>query len=58
MHVMVMIAPNSLIRQEGAQGEDASTGPTPSGVPDAGERNRRNHGRWCVLPLHRRGRGG
>ena len=34
---------------------DAPTGPTRSGVSDA--RNRRNHERWCEVPIHRRGRG-
>ena len=37
-------------------GADAPTGPTQSGVSDA--RNRRRHGWWCGVPIHRRGRGG
>ena len=71
--MMMMIAHNSLARQkEQAQGEkeeevggqirtptpdvDAPIGPTRSGVSDAS--NRRKHGRWCGVLLHRRGRGG
>ena len=37
-------------------GTDAPTGSTRSGVSDA--RNRRKHGRWCGVLLHRRSRGG
>ena len=37
-------------------GAEATIGPTQSGVSDA--RNRRKHGRWCGVPIHRRGRGG
>ena len=37
-------------------GADAPTGSTQSGVSDA--RNRRRHGWWCGVPIHRRGRGG
>ena len=37
-------------------GADARTGPYRSGVPDA--RNRRKHGQWCGLLLHRTGKGG
>ena len=69
---MMMIAPNSVVRQKkGAQeeeeaegqrkgvptgnltlGTDAPTGPTTwSGVLDA--RNRRKHGRWCGVSIHR-----
>ena len=33
-------------------GADASTGPTRPSVSDA--RNRRKHGQWCGVPLHRR----
>ena len=37
-------------------GADAPKGSTWSGVSDA--RNGRKHGRWCGVPLHRRGREG
>ena len=36
-------------------GAGTPTGPTRSDVSDA--RNRRRHGRWCGVPLHRRSRG-
>ena len=35
-------------------GADAPMGPTRSGMLNA--RNRRNHGRWCGVLSHRRGR--
>ena len=37
-------------------GADAPTGPSRLGVSDA--RNRRKHGRWFGVPLHKRGKGG
>ena len=37
-------------------GTEAPTGPTQSGVLDV--RNKRKHGRWYEVPLHRKGRGG
>ena len=37
-------------------GADALSGPSWSRVSDT--RNRRKHGRWCGVPLHRKGRGG
>ena len=37
-------------------GTDGPIGPTQSGVSDA--RNMRKHGRWCEVPLHRKGRRG
>ena len=36
-------------------GADDPIGPSRSGVLDA--RNRRKHGRWCLVLLHRRSRG-
>ena len=36
-------------------GADAPTGPTQSGVSDA--RNRKKHGRWCGVLIHKSGRG-
>ena len=37
-------------------GADDPTGSIQSGVSDA--RNRKKHGRWCGVLIHRRGRGG
>ena len=37
-------------------GADVSTDPYRLGVMDA--RNRRKHGQWCKVLLHRKGRGG
>ena len=63
--IMKMIAPNSLLRKnkeaEGAEEEEAGdrrkAGQTGfPGVLDA--RNRKKHGLWCAVPLHRKGRGG